>query len=88
MQKIKQMLSNTLRLNFYYLKIIRILHPRYHSKITEHVLRISKRTSVSFFMRLYVNHNENEDTDRIDTTQIDLGLSMDANIMNINSVSV
>ena len=39
-------------------------------------------------MRLYVNHNENEDTDRIDTTQIDLGLSMDTNIMNINSVSV
>ena len=39
-------------------------------------------------MRLYVNHNENKDTDRIDTTQIDLGLSMDTNIMNINSVSV
>ena len=54
----------------------------------ERILRISKRTSVSFFMRLYVNHNENKDTDRIDTTQIDLGLSMDTNIMNINSVSV
>ena len=29
-KKIKQMLSNTLRLNFFYLKIIVILHPRYH----------------------------------------------------------
>ena len=33
LQKIKQMLSNTLRLNFSYLKITRILHPDYHPKI-------------------------------------------------------
>ena len=32
-QKIKQMLSNTLRLNFCCLKIIHIFHPRYHPKI-------------------------------------------------------
>ena len=32
MEKIKQMLSNILRLNFCYLKIIHILHPRYHPK--------------------------------------------------------
>ena len=32
-QKIKQKLSNTLRLNFCYLKIIRFLHSRYHPKI-------------------------------------------------------
>ena len=32
-KKIKQMLSNTLRLNFCYSKIICILHPRYHPKI-------------------------------------------------------
>ena len=30
--KTKQMSSNTLRLNFCYLKIIYILHPRYHPK--------------------------------------------------------
>ena len=36
--KIKQMLSNILRLNNFYLKIIRILHPRYHPKIIGHVL--------------------------------------------------
>ena len=28
------MLSNTLRLNFCYFKIIQILHPRYHPKVT------------------------------------------------------
>ena len=32
-QKIKQKLSNTLRLNFRYLKIIQFLHPHYHIKI-------------------------------------------------------
>ena len=38
-QKIKQMLRNTLRLNFSYLKIIHILHQRYHAKVTGHILK-------------------------------------------------
>ena len=33
------MLSNTQRLNFCYLKIIHILHKRYHSRIIEHILK-------------------------------------------------
>ena len=33
------MLSNTLRLNFCYLKVIHVLHPRYHPKIIEHILK-------------------------------------------------
>ena len=33
-----------LRLNFCYLKVIHILHPRYHSKITGYILK-SKRKS-------------------------------------------
>ena len=33
------MLSNTPRLNFCYLKIIIILHPRYHAKIIGHILK-------------------------------------------------
>ena len=33
------MLSNTLRLNFCFLKIIHILHPRYHQKIIGHILK-------------------------------------------------
>ena len=43
------MLGNTLRLNFCYLKIF---HPRYHTKIIGHILKLSKRT---------INHNENVD---------------------------
>ena len=38
-QKIKQMLSNTLRLNFWHPKTIGILHPRYHPTITGHILK-------------------------------------------------
>ena len=45
-QKIKQKLSNTLRLNFFYLKIIHILHP----KLKRPILKTSKSTSI--FMRL------------------------------------
>ena len=33
------MLSNTLRLNFCYLKIIRILHRRYHAKIIGYTIK-------------------------------------------------
>ena len=36
---IKQMLSNTSSLNFCYLKTIRILHQRYHSKVIGHILK-------------------------------------------------
>ena len=60
-KKIKLTLSNTLRLNLGYWKIIHILHPCYHPKIIGHTLKISKRTSVSVFMRFTINHNENED---------------------------
>ena len=55
-QKIKQMLSNTLRLNFCYLKIIHILHSRYCLKIIGHILKISKRTSLSWDFT--INHNK------------------------------
>ena len=36
------MLSSTLRPNFCYLKIIHILHPRYHPKIIGHIPHILK----------------------------------------------
>ena len=38
-KKIKQMLSSNLMLNFCYLKFIHILHPHYHPKILEHILK-------------------------------------------------
>ena len=38
--KINQMLSNTLRLKFFfYLKIVHIFHPRYHPKIIGYILK-------------------------------------------------
>ena len=47
--KNKQMLNNTLRLNFCYLKIIRILHPRYHLKIIRHILKNKPRNKCDCF---------------------------------------
>ena len=38
-KKINQKLSNTLTLNFFYLKIIRLLHLRYHPKIIGDILK-------------------------------------------------
>ena len=55
------MLSNTLRLNFCYLKIIHILYPRYHPKIIGHMLK-NKEKKVSLYSYDYtINLNENED---------------------------
>ena len=42
-QKIKQMLSNTLSLNFWHPKIIGILHPRYHLTIIRYILKNKQR---------------------------------------------
>ena len=52
-KKIKQKLSNTLIINFYYLKIIRILHPRYQLKVVGEIRKTVQKTSASFLMRLY-----------------------------------
>ena len=38
-QEIKQMLNNTLRINFWHPKIIGTLHPCYHLAITRHILK-------------------------------------------------
>ena len=51
------MLSNTLRLNFCYLKIIQILHQRYHPKIIGYILkkkRKNKGVYIHEIMRLIV----------------------------------
>ena len=49
LQKIKQKLSNTLRLNFYYQEFIRFLHP-HHQKIIRDILKHMQKTSTSIFM--------------------------------------
>ena len=46
--KNKQMLSNTLRLNFSYFKIIHILRPRYHTKVIGHILQIKQKSKCVF----------------------------------------
>ena len=43
LQKIKQKLSDTLRLNFCDLKIIHIFHPHHHPKIIERTLKIKQK---------------------------------------------
>ena len=50
------MLNNTLRLNFCYLKIIHILHRRYHSKIIGHILKKRKRTNPLYSWNYTINH--------------------------------
>ena len=56
--KIKQILSNTLRLNFCYLKIIHILHPRYHPKLKGYTLKNKQKKSkcvcINEIMRIIV----------------------------------
>ena len=51
-----------LRLNFCNLKIIHILHPWYHPKITGHVLKNKQKSHCAFIQKNHViNHTENED---------------------------
>ena len=59
-QKIKQKLSNTLRLNFWFLKIIRFLHPSYHPKIVQDILKNTKKNKCVSFNEV-INDNGNED---------------------------
>ena len=47
-EKIKQMLSNTLRLNFSCLKLIYILHPCYHPKIIGDILKNKQKSKHVF----------------------------------------
>ena len=62
-QKIKQKLSNTLRLNFCYLKVIRSPHSRYHPKIIGDILKMYKKKEVRLFQRGYmINDYKNEIT--------------------------
>ena len=59
-KKIKQKLSNTLRMTFRYFKIIRFLHPHYHSKIIDDILKIIQKANTSILMKFYDYDNENE----------------------------
>ena len=59
-QKIKQMLSNILRLNFCYLKIIHVLHPRYRPKITGRILKNKQKNKCVYIHSINLSENEDE----------------------------
>ena len=54
-----QILSNTLRLNFCYLKIIHTLHPCYHPKIIVHILKNKQKKK---YFRKNEDENEKQNT--------------------------
>ena len=58
-KKTKQNLSNNLRLNFSYLRIIGFLHPRYHPKIIGNILKNIQKQSLLFKRGYMINDNEN-----------------------------
>ena len=55
------MLSNTLRLNFWYLEIIHILHIRYHPKIMGQILKRQAKEQMCLYLLDYTINIENED---------------------------
>ena len=59
-KKIKQKLSNSLRLNCHFLKIIRFLHPRYYPKILGDILKNVQKHRRLFWWGYMINDNENE----------------------------
>ena len=82
------MLSNTLRLNFCYLKIIHILQPRYHPKIVGYILKNKPKSEcvcIHEIMRLIVMKMKMKNRSHRYNL---IGLDMDANIVNKRSVSV
>ena len=84
------MLSNTLRLNFCYLKIIHILGARYHPKTIGYNLKTKqtiKYVCIHEIIQLIIMKMKIKKY-HIDTTSIDLSLDIDTNIVNIRSVSV
>ena len=89
--KNQENIKQHLRLNFCYLKIIHILHPRYHPKITGHIIRKYANEQVCLLSLDYMlNHNENENENEKNSHRydIDTGLGNDTNIINAKSSSV
>ena len=83
------MLSNTPRLNFYYLKIIHILHPHYHPKITEHPLKNEQNNMyvcIHEIIRVIIMKMKMKMKYR--SHRYDRSLDMDTNIVNIKNASV
>ena len=82
------MLSSILRLISCYLKIIYLLHSRYHPKTIGHVLKNKQKHK---FVCYTINHNENEDKNEKRLHRYDITRPKTTHghkCENINSVSV
>ena len=56
------MLTNTVRVNFSYMKAIHIIHLHYHPKIIGYLLKNKQKNQACPYSWDYtINHNENED---------------------------
>ena len=87
------MLSNTLRLNFCYLKIILILHQHYHPKIIERTLKNKQKNKyvcIHEIMQVIIMKIEMKMKNRSHryNKKIDLSIDMDKNKVNIKRLSV
>ena len=91
-QKIRQKLSNTLSLNFRFLKTICYLYPRYHPETIDDILKNAHTKTATVLITLYDKWqwkwSWKGKIDHMDVTQIDLGLDINTNIPNIKCVSI
>ena len=62
-KKIEQMVSNILKLDFFYLKKIHIFQPLYQLNIIGHILKNKQKNKCACIHM--TNHNENEDANKI-----------------------
>ena len=84
------MLSNTVRLNFCYLKVIHILHQRYHQKVMAvHILKTNqenKAVCIHRIMRLIIIKMVMKMKNR--TQRCDINIEIYLARVNIKSVSI
>ena len=83
-KKIKQMLSNTLRLNFCFLNFSHILQPGYHPKIIWHILENNQRNKcvcIHEIIWLVITKMKMKMKNRSNRCNIDLDMA--TNIVNI-----
>ena len=84
----KEKLSNTLSLNFSYLRGIRFLHPRYHPKVIGHIKNNVHKYKCGCFNEIMslITMKMKMKIKKTSQRYIDPGLDINANILNIKCV--
>ena len=59
-------------MNFFYLKIIHILHQRYDPKVIEHILKNKQNSMCLYSWDYTINHNENENENENRSNRYDI----------------